>query len=523
VGIAATAVAIPVVAAAARPTAAQATRGAPAQAREPDPLAPAPEASQRVAVASPQVAGVAVLEAPVLDVTAIEVPPPPAPARDDTFTTLVRPRPPAPPPRAVIPATAVAVRVHVPDAPVLRPRAGTGPAAGGADQGPGPGAAQPGTATDACAGQRRLVEERCGLADAAREQARSAADALREAQRVYDTLRDRVDRAQVIADPRNVAAEKERLHAEFRLASERSAGPDDTEAAARVWLQQINELNTAVREAQRILDAGTADLRAKVPVLDRLAAEADAARIAGENAESGCRDAREDLAACEEADARARAMVPPVAEEPHPFEKVWPSEPDLPEGGAGSPAEVLSGVPVIVRVLRGDREARQRLVATLGAGEPDGEREWGLRVSRLIDAINARAIEDGYLDLPEDDPFWRLFERREGRDIVGALSALGYRYDGMGGFADGRVPPARDLSMAVGYAGLDRMRIRTWPRENEISQLYERAVVAADEWLSDQAGDLSLGRMVDALGNRAAELADLWNAWGRVRPALLGG
>jgi hypothetical protein len=77
--------------------------------------------------------------------------------------------------------------------------------------------------------------------------------------------------------------------------------------------------------------------------------------------------------------------------------------------------------------------------------------------------------------------------------------------------------------MAVGYAGLDRMRIRTWPRDAEISELYQQAVVAADEWLSDQAGDLSLGRMVDALGNRAAELADLWNAWGRVRPALLSG
>ena len=219
----------------------------------------------------------------------------------------------------------------------------------------------------------------------------------------------------------------------------------------------------------------------------------------------------------------ARAMVPPVAEDPHPFEHVWPSEPDLPDSDRpGSPAELLSGLPPIVRVLRGDREARQRLVAALAAGDPDGDREWQLRVSRLVDAINARAIEDGYLDLPEDDSFWRLFERREARDIVGALSALGYRYDGMGGFADGRVPPARDLSLAVGYAGLDRMRIRTWPRDSEISQLYERAVVAADEWLADQAGDLSLGRMVDALGNRAADLADLWNAWGRVRPALLG-
>jgi hypothetical protein len=37
----------------------------------------------------------------------------------------------------------------------------------------------------------------------------------------------------------------------------------------------------------------------------------------------------------------------------------------------------------------------------------------------------------------------------------------------------------------------------------------------------DAAGDLTLGRMVDALGSRAAALADTWNAWGRVRPVLL--
>jgi hypothetical protein len=426
------------------------------------------------------------------------------------FTTLVRPRPPVEPVRPSLAPGAVAI-------PILRPVAvgGTGSAGNG-----GPGAAAGQASADPCAPARRLVEERCALADVAREQARSAADALREAQRVYDVLRDRVDRAQATADPRQVAAAKERLHADFRVASDRAGGPEETEAAARVWLHQINELNAAVREAQRLLDNGNAELRAQIPVLDRLAAEADAARIAGENAEAGCRDARQDLAACEEADARARAAVPPVPEEPHPFDAVWPADqPELPDRDA--PADLLSGLPLIVRILRGDRDARQRLVASLAA-QGDDERDWLSRVSRLVDAITARAIEDGYLDVPDDDPFWHLFEPRESRDIVGALSALGYRYDGMGGFADGRVPAARDLSLAVGYAGLDRMRIRTWPRESEIASLYARAVVASDEWLADQAGDLSLGRMVDALGNRAAELADLWNAWGRVRPALLG-
>ena len=65
------------------------------------------------------------------------------------------------------------------------------------------------------------------------------------------------------------------------------------------------------------------------------------------------------------------------------------------------------------------------------------------------------------------------------------------------------------------------MRIRNWPREQELAELYRNADVAADEWLAHNAGDLTLGEMVDALGPRAGNLADVWNAWGRVRPLLL--
>ena len=178
----------------------------------------------------------------------------------------------------------------------------------------------------------------------------------------------------------------------------------------------------------------------------------------------------------------------------------------------------FGGSPVVVRILRGDRAARDRLIAALGAGDAEAERAWQTRIARLVDAITARAIEDGYLDLPEDDTFWSMFPPRESREIVAALSALGFRFDGAGGFADERIPAQRDLSLAVGYAGLDRMRIRNWPREQELAELYRNADVAADEWLAHNAGDLTLGEMVDALGPRAGDLADVWNAWGRVRP-----
>jgi hypothetical protein len=45
--------------------------------------------------------------------------------------------------------------------------------------------------------------------------------------------------------------------------------------------------------------------------------------------------------------------------------------------------------------------------------------------------------------------------------------------------------------------------------------------VAADEHLAGRAGDLTLGELVTMLGRRADGLAEVWNAWGRLRPLLL--
>jgi hypothetical protein len=85
------------------------------------------------------------------------------------------------------------------------------------------------------------------------------------------------------------------------------------------------------------------------------------------------------------------------------------------------------------------------------------------------------------------------------------------------------VPGQRDLSLAVGYAGLDPMRIRHWPSEHEMADLFREATVAADEYLVGAAGGLTLGELVTTLGLRADALTDLWNEWGRVRPLLLAG
>ncbi len=77
------------------------------------------------------------------------------------------------------------------------------------------------------------------------------------------------------------------------------------------------------------------------------------------------------------------------------------------------------------------------------------------------------------------------------------------------------------MSLALGYAGLDPMRVRKWPNEEATATMYRDVTVAADEYLAGVAGDLTLGEMVTMLGRRADGLAELWNNWGKVRPLLL--
>jgi hypothetical protein len=344
---------------------------------------------------------------------------------------------------------------------------------------------------------------------------------MRRAQREFDTLSEGVDRARAASDPRAIATLKAALHAEFREANAKATTTDDAETAARRWLSGIDRANSDARTATRLVEAGARQLGEHLPALERLVAASDAARITAETAEQACRAAREALAECEET--AAAAAPPPAAGASGPRADAWPAMADPgPDGGTTrTPAETVATPPAIFRMLSGDRGARDQVVARLAGEDQASVAAWQLRVSALLDAVTARAIEAGYLDLPDDDPFWALFTVRERREIVEALASLGFRFDALGGFADGRAPSARDLSLAVGYAGLDPMRIRIWPREAEIGALYARASVAADEWLKAEADDLALGSLSDALAHRAADLGELWSAWGRIRPLLL--
>jgi hypothetical protein len=406
---------------------------------------------------------------------------------------------------------------------------GGGAGGGGADGGGGPAAPAPaeggaaglpgsaGDPVDACAAERRVAAERCGLAVGARVRATEAGDLLRATQRTHDDHVTAAEGAAAIADARAVRREKEAAQSRFRAAYNGSKSTEEAEAAARDWLVDINEVNTAARTAAVTAKREKAAATTVGARLERLSLEADAARIAAEASEAACLVARQALAECDE-----RAVT--GVGEPQPPEP-WTERPTGPIDEDEPLAAALSAgvTPTIFRLLRGDRTSLTALVTRLAGEDPVLRRTWQTNLIQLIDAIVAVSIEAASLEYPADHPFWGTFTLTQDRDISRALASLGHRFDGLGGFTDDRVPTQRDLSMAMGYAGLDPMRIRQWPTEAEMAALYSDVTVAADEHLAGTAGDLSLSELIALLGQRADGLADLWNDWGRVRPLLLEG
>jgi hypothetical protein len=371
-------------------------------------------------------------------------------------------------------------------------------------------------ATDRCAEERRLAAERCELATRARAQADAAIEALRVAQRGYDEHEAAAVTAAWRADPRAVHEAKDAAQGGFRAAVAAATSSDQLEAAARDWLTEINRINTEAREATTTAAREHAAASAIGATLERLGLDADSARISAANADATCLAAREAVAACDENPATEpdSYLLPPVA--------VAASLPHLDDDEMLGQALEAGGEPRIFRLLRGDRQAMVTLVAALAdKSDPESKRRWQLHLTNLIEAIVADAIEASALDFPADNEFWNEFTRIQGRDIAQALSSLGYRFDGLGGWADGRYPSQRDLSLALGYAGIDPMRLRHWPSDEATQDLFRDVSVAADEYLAGIAGDLTLAEMVAMLGRRADGLAEVWNHWGTIRPLLL--
>jgi len=342
----------------------------------------------------------------------------------------------------------------------------------------------------------RLVEIRCSFAELARREAEAAEERVAQTRLQLDAQLAILVSAQTAVDPRATRAAKEEAHQTFRKAIGRATMRDQVEMAAASWLAEINRVNGAVRGAQTRIQRERDATDALAAELDRLTAIAEASRAMAESAVGACREAREALAASQGQEVAAvagdpssgsaagpipepqvaqtaRAQTQPAVTPAAPTPATTPAfgirkagatgvgaspasigaspasigasptsigvaagaAPQLEEPGA--PVELRGPKPpMIVRLLQQDGTTMSRLVDWLAGPDAEQRRRWQLCLSDFVDAVVATAIDNGCFVFTAGNAFWDQLTVDEAREVARGLAALGFRYGGMGGFAD---------------------------------------------------------------------------------------
>ncbi|TAL10591.1 MAG: hypothetical protein EPO00_04395 [Chloroflexota bacterium] len=224
----------------------------------------------------------------------------------------------------------------------------------------------------------------------------------------------------------------------------------------------------------------------------------------------------------------APSPIPAAASTPPPIADAVATAADpATEAAVGANANASSAdqisideTPALTRILRGDHHALFAVASALAANDSMDQRAWERAIRSVTDAIVARTIAAGCLDFPVGNPFWDTFTVPQCRDIAGALAAAGHRFDGVDGWEHGRVPNYRDLTIAVAGAGLEPRRVRSWPTQEEMDDLYLNVTAAPDEFVAVRAPNLDMEELHDLVGFGDTDRALLWANWDRARAIL---
>jgi hypothetical protein len=341
------------------------------------------------------------------------------------------------------------------------------------------------SASDPCREAEELVE--LHRADTAR---------LREARRRLADLTQELEADLPLRDRTKLAEAKAEAQERYHRAMDEAATPDAIQRAAAEWLNDVTRLNRAAATARH----GGGDLATELSRLElsvrRLEVEVDASRIRAEAARDRCNEVRRAVAtAAELEDARAGSVA------------------RLTETRVG-------GEPAVASLLRGDRAVLQQVSQRLSeeTGREAGRLQ--LLLIELCEQVAASALDAAMISFPANHHFWRQFERDEAQRVATTLAQLGYRFDGRGGWLDGRIPHTRQLAIALAHTGLDG-HVRRPLTQAQIDQLWQGAELEATHHLALAAPDLSLDQVQALLGVRAAPLDELWDNWAHVRRFLL--
>lgn len=364
---------------------------------------------------------------------------------------------------------------------------------------------------DGCAELRAAVGMVCADAHAAQTAALAAGERLRDLRRDLVAAQHRQEEAEGAAAPALRSAEKARARQVYEEARRNATTDAERTEATATWARTVDTINRAGRTARRAVDSTRSTVQGLEEAVREAVRTEQTERIRAESAEAACLDARVSLAACEEGTAAG---------------DVGDSS-DVPAASAANHAASISEADgprplVIVAMVSGDRQAVELAASEVSEHAGLTRAEATLQLQELVDAIVSAAAAEGFLVFDGSHHFWAHLSFEESRDVVSALARLGFTVEPSEGWHANRSPGAADLSMALAYAGLDPRNMRDLPTVDELRALPDSIGVDARAFLARQAPDLAVDQVVRILGRRADPLEPLWDAWGQVRPILLG-
>jgi hypothetical protein len=373
---------------------------------------------------------------------------------------------------------------------------------------------------DPCAEVRAEAERICVDAEHKAAASEAQQERLRELRSEEAMVAEERAAVANVRDRRRIAEAKDEAAHDYRRALNAAQEPAAAQAAAAEWLRKVDRLNRTAR----IAGAREGELARRALELHQLLPATqlavDAARIAAEVAQASCAEARRVAIECTEATGASAGSGAEKA----------PPEPQPARAREAAQSMVLEARPAPLEVrgtalrelLLGDRQPLLRF-ALLLAGETGLEPgRLQLLLVELREAIIAGALANHAFRFPAEHPFWNQFGQAGGVQVAGALSSLGFRFDGRAGWADDRVPQIRDLALALSYAGFDPRSLRRPAGQAAIDALWHGTLVLPAEWLLQRAPQLELEAVVEALGPPGARLTDLWAIWPQARELLAG-
>lgn len=354
-------------------------------------------------------------------------------------------------------------------------------------------AGTPATPSLPAADLRSATEVACAEARAAEGRHTVAEEQLRILRRGLLEARREQAEAREVADPALLAAEKQAARDAYRLARIGAGDEDARRDLLGEYARALSRVNRGTLRARRALQRVAARLDHLEASLHEAERAERAERSRAEQARGRCLEARVRLA--------AGVMRPTGA---IPLATV--------EAGGGL---------VIESLLAGDEAMLASAAARLAGTAGREERAWQLGLRALVGAIMRAAAEAGHLVPDQGHQFWSTLSVEESRDVIGAFGRLGFAIEPAGGWVGGRIPTLSDLAMALAYAGLDARNLRDLPSPTDLRDLPASVAVDGRAFLAARAPDLTLERVVAALGDGTPELEPLWDEWGAVLAVLL--